>query len=209
MIYVFGNSHANTFTKTVPGNIGLGNENSTFKSFSLGPIIAFNFFEHHYPKVLRILQNENLGKDDYVLLAVGEVDCRWHLPYQANVQKLNIEEIVDQCVDRFFRAYIDLQKRGYNVIGWGSHPSTISEHNENPEQPVFGDCLSRNKIGLLWEKKLQKLCNIHDMKFLSIFHELIDENLLTKMEYFIDYCHLDPQKIENLLLKKTNEIIAK
>ena len=202
MIYVFGNSHANTFTNTSPGLIDTWSSDEKFSSFSLGPIIAYNFKDHHYPKVLSILRNMSLKEDDYIVLAVGEVDHRWHLPKKAANTGITIDNVTNECVDRFFEAFVDLKRRGYKVIGWGSHPSTTGKHNNDLNQPVFGDCLTRNQIGRLWNSRLESLCLKNDIPFVSIFEDLIDESGMTKMEYYMDYCHLDPIKIRPTLERK-------
>lgn len=202
MIYVFGNSHANTFTGTSPGNTGVWSANNKFASYSLGPVIAYNFKDHHYSKVLKILEEIEIKKNDYILFAVGEVDHRWHLPKRAVDTSQTIEKVTVECVDRFFEVLIDLKRKNYNVIAWGSHPSTTGGHNENLERPVFGSCLTRNLIGKCWNNRLHDLCVQFEIDFVSIFDSLVDENYLTKMEYYIDYCHLDPDKVKDMLENK-------
>jgi len=206
MIFVFGNSHAHVFTNTHPATLGLGGQNDNFTSVSLGPTIAYNFYEHHYLTMLNWVNRLNINKEkDYIVLAIGEVDCRWHLPYQASIQNKTNEEIVTECIDRYFRVYLDLKNKGYKIIGWGGHPSTISGHNNDPNNPVFGDCLTRNKISLYWNNLLEKKCLDNEITFISIINDLIDENGLTKMEYFDDYCHLNYNNIKdklNYLFKK-------
>lgn len=203
MIFVFGNSHAHVFTNTHPGVFGIGNYNENFVSLSLGPTIAYNFYEHHYPKMLDWINQLNINKEkDYIVLAIGEVDCRWHLPYQAHIQKRGNEEIVKECIERYFKVYLDLKSKGYKVIGWGGHPSTVNGHDENPDQPVFGDCFARNKISSLWNNFLKEKSEQNQIPFVSIIEDLIDENGLTKMEYFSDYCHLNFFKVRHFINNK-------
>jgi hypothetical protein len=208
MIFVFGNSHAHVFTNTHPATFGMGNKNERFTSFSLGPTIAYNFFEHHYPTMLNWIEQLNINKEnDYIVLAIGEVDCRWHLPYQASIQGKTNEVIVSECIDRYFRVYLDLKNKGYNIIGWGGHPSTISGHNDDQNEPVFGDCLSRNKISLLWNNLLKENCKKNNIDFISIIEDLIDEDGLTRMEYFSDYCHLSYAMVEEIIFEKFKNYI--
>ena len=203
MIFVFGNSHAHVFTDTHPATFGMGNKNERFTSLSLGPTIAYNFYEHHYPTMLNWIGHLNINKEkDFIILAIGEVDCRWHLPYQAHIQNKTNEEIVKECIDRYFSVYLGLKERGYNIIGWGGHPSTTSGHNEDQNEPIFGDCLTRNKISLLWNNLLKEKCEKNNIPFVSIIEDLIDENGLTKMEYFSDYCHLNSNKVINIINNK-------
>jgi hypothetical protein len=203
MIYTFGNSHAHLFTGSNPGTSGFGEiKDDNFTSFSLGPVIAYNFSESHYPKVLDVLDNLKINKKtDFIMLIVGEVDCRWHLPLQASIQNRTIESVVDECVDRLFLSYLNLVEIGYKVIGWGGHPSTTSGHNDDMNQPVFGDCINRNRISRYWNNSLKSKCEKHNIEYISIIDDLIDDNGLTKMEYFMDYCHLNPIKAKNIYIK--------
>ena len=209
MIYVFGNSHANTFTGASPGDIGVWNSDGKFSSYSLGPVVAYNFKNNHYPKVLRILESLDIKHDDYVLFAVGEVDHRWHIPRVASITKEPIEKLTVECVDRFFESLADLKEKNYNVIAWGNHPSTTEDRCDNPEAPIFGNCLTRNLVGKLWNERLNELCSQVDIPFVSIFDDLVDENSLTKMEYYMDYCHLDPDKIRGMLESKFEKFFEK
>jgi hypothetical protein len=204
MIYTFGNSHSHLFTGSQPGKSGFGeSKNENFTSFSLGPVIAYNFMESHYSKILEVLELIKFEKEnDHIMLIVGEVDCRWHLPYQASIQGRSNESVVDECIDRLFSVYMDLKDRGYTIIGWGGHPSTTDGHNDDPNQPVFGDCVNRNNISRYWDNALRTKCESNNIEYISIMDNLIDENGLTKMEYFIDYCHLDTLKTYPLYINK-------
>jgi hypothetical protein len=192
MIYCFGNSHAHFFTDSTPAQFGEGeNRNEHFRSFSLGPVIAYNFIIHHFPTMIQMVNQLPITENDYVMLAIGEVDCRWHIPKQAELQKKDPLELTRECIDRFFQAHTHLAEAGYQVIGWGGHPSTTRGHDDNPSEPVFGDCLSRNKISLEWSDYLEKKCKESNIRFVSIIRDLINVDGLTKMEYYKDYCHLN------------------
>ena len=203
MIYVFGNSHSHFFSNSTPSKNGEGeNKNEYFRSFSLGPVIAYNFYEHHFPLMIEWMNNLPITEKDSILIAVGEVDCRWHLLKQAEVQNRNVINIIYECIDRFFRAHLHLKENGYNVIGWGGHPSTINTFGNVPEDPVYGDCLTRNKISLIWNDYLEMKCKENNIKFSSIIRDLINVDGLTKMEYYWDYCHLDPRKYLPTVIEK-------
>jgi hypothetical protein len=88
---------------------------------------------------------------------------------------------------------------GYKVIAFGAHPSTTSGHNDDPQNCVFGDCLTRNRIAIEYNKSLQEQSKNNGLFFVSIFDYLVDDNFMTKMEYFKDYCHLDGGKIKEFL----------
>ena len=203
MIYVFGNSHAHFFTNSTPSKIGEGeNSNEYFRSFSLGPVIAYNFFDHHYPNMISLINSLPIDTSDFILIAIGEVDCRWHLPKQSQLQSRPISSVIAECVTKFFQTHLHLKAHGYNVIGWGGHPSTTADHDANPSSPIFGDCLSRNKISLEFSNHISILCRKNKIHFLSIIEDLINIDGLTKMEYYRDYCHLDSLKYLPIVIEK-------
>ena len=208
MIYTFGNSHSHIFTNSLPSTFGGGEKvNHHFKSISLGPTIAYNFYEQHYVNLLNWVDQLGVDKtNDHIMLIVGEVDCRVHLPKQIELQNKPINEVVCECVDRFFRVYLDLKEKGYSVIGWGGHPSTTAGPSENPSEPIVGDCVFRNSISLEWDKRLKLLCDVNNIPYISIIENLIDDNKLTKMGYFMDYCHLNHNSVKDLIQNKFKEL---
>jgi len=205
MIYVFGNSHAHFFTDSFPGTIGEGEKhNEHFRSFSLGPVIAYNFVDHHFPTMVNLLNSLPITPNDPVLITIGEVDCRWHLLKQAEIQKRNAKDVVHECIDRFFTSHIYLKDNGYKVVGWGGHPSTTSGHCDTGDV-VYGDCLTRNKITLEWNDYLEQKCRAKGIIFTSIVKDLINVDGLTKIEYYKDYCHLDSAKYLPVVIEKFKE----
>jgi hypothetical protein len=208
MIYTFGNSHSHLFTGSAPSTFGIGEiRNPYFTSISLGPTIAYNFYENHHNNLLNWVNKLNINKEnDFIMLVVGEVDCRVHLPRQVILQNRSIDEIVKECIDRFFRVYIDLKNKGYKVIGWGGHPSTTSGPSENPSEPIVGDCIFRNSISLSWDKHLETLCLKNKIPYITIIKDLINDNNLTDMDYFMDYCHLRLDKVMEIIRNKFKEI---
>ena len=146
MIYCIGNSHSHFFTGSLPSDSLGSKQNNYFTSISLGPTIAYNFYDKHLDKVKKIISDDFMipifgvkfsKEKDYVLLAIGEVDCRWHIPYQANLQGKNVDDMTKECLDRFFRCHLELKKNGIKTIAWGGHPSTTEGRNSNPDAPIF------------------------------------------------------------------------
>lgn len=213
-IHVIGNSHVSIFSgaskiiNCLPEkSIYRATDDIEYHAYHLGPTIAYNFFEHHYPIVRKIIEKNVDKENDYIMMAVGEVDCRWHLPKQAEFQNKKIELIVEECVSRFFRCYLECKENGYKCIGWGSHPSTNQGHSENPNSPVYKDVLTRNKISKEFETFLREKCQSNQMLFLSIFDDLLNKDGTTNMEYLIDYCHLKADKVLPMVTEKIKKII--
>lgn len=193
-IYAIGNSHVNIFASgessfQVPG------ESKGFKSYPIGPTIAYNFTQNHLPIVLKTLMENKVPLGSKVLLVVGEVDCRWHLPYQSALQKRSTSSIVAECVERFMGTFDALQEVGYQPCGWGGHPTTDGPHNDDQNQPVFGDMLYRNAIAWHWKETIKNWCKNNNWGYYSIFEKLVWADLTTRTEFMQDYCHLSTSKV--------------
>lgn len=201
MIHCFGNSHVNTFSNC--DYLSFESKNDIFKLYHLGPTIAYNFKDNHLYKVYQQLQDICVG--DYISLILGEVDCRLHLPMRI-VSVDNIEEIVVECVERLFESYKKLISDGYKCIHFSTHPTCIIPDKEN-EQYVVGDVYFRNNICVVWNSVCEKLCNKNGIPFINFYDLLVDKNNLTKMEYFIDYCHLNSKMVFKDIVERIGNVL--
>jgi hypothetical protein len=198
MIYAIGNSHAHFLSNSHPGTLGIGESRTQYcTSYSANfhnpqyrHVLAHKFVERYFPYLINAINAFNVTNNDYIMFIVGEIDCRWHFPKKVFTKNKTATEVVQECVDQFFPSFLYLKEHGYNVIGWGGHPSTTRGHSDDPDNPIYGDCLNRNKISLLWNDMLKEKCDKNNMKFVSIIRDLINPDGLTKMEYFMDDYHL-------------------
>lgn len=101
-IICIGNSHVNTFSN-MP-NLTLEFKNEFFEGRHIGSVIAYNFLEHHFDKVLCIYQSQEISAGSYLTLVAGEVDCRLHIPVHSDKEKISDEEMTFRCINRFFYA---------------------------------------------------------------------------------------------------------
>jgi hypothetical protein len=189
------------FTGSHPAKMNSTTYGKYFSSTSIGPVIAYNFTEHHESKCLDVLSKIYMG-GDIVMLIVGEVDCRWHLPKRIATNNESISNVVNECCSRFFRSVLNLRDRGYKMAVWCGHPSTTEGHRDNYDSPVWGDCLNRNKISLEWKASLEKLSEDNRIPCISIIDDIIMPDGLTDMSYFIDYCHLNTDKTLPMVINK-------
>ncbi len=207
MIHCVGNSHVNNFSNSEKLNMNF--QNKYFKSYHIGPVTAYNFFENHIQSVNNMLNNID-KTNDWITIIVGEVDCRLHLPLQADRQNRLDSDVVNECINRFIRCYDILINNGYKVFCMGTQPSTTEGHNMNTaDRPIYDSMERRNSICLLWDKYLKLECDKRNIKFISIYNYLVDENNITNMNYFQDYCHLIGSKSYPLIVDELikNEII--
>jgi hypothetical protein len=205
MIYVFGNSHAHFFTDSNPGKIGWGEKNNEyFKSYSgnfhnpkYNHVLIHKFEERFFPHFIPKINELNMTENDFILFAVGEIDCRWHFTKKVKTQNKTIEEVLNEEIEHFFPTFLKLKENGYNIVGWGGHPSTTRGHHDpDPDDPIYGDCLFRNEISLKLNDLLKEKCDKNDIKFLSIIRHLIKDDKMTDMSYYYDDFHLNPKAMK-------------
>jgi hypothetical protein len=197
IIYCIGDSHAEFFSgwnsmgpeypETRKGRLPF------FKSFRLGPVLAYNICEFNTTtrgreKLLDILDKIN-PKEVEILLCFGEIDCRVHIIKQSRIQKKPIANIIRACVDRYWNAIIDLANRGFDVMVWNAIPSSLYQ-GKDPEFPTVGTCRERNRVTKIFNAELEMLCKKNNIKFFSIFDRLLLKNGLTNMDYYMDKIHL-------------------
>lgn len=213
MLRVFGNSHVITFCGSPPsGNISPkitvdkpvhNPSHRSIVSHFLGKgIIAYNFRWHHLPKVRQCLANHGGSKaNDVLLFYVGEVDCRYHLAKRVLAGGDRVE-LVKECVERLWLAYDELLAEGWKIAVAGTHPTTTEGHDEHPDHPHWGDCAHRNAICVEWNKQLKEKCDSAGVPFICVYDKLVDENNITRMEYFVDYCHLNYERCFPMFLEQ-------
>ena len=193
----FGNSHA----ATVPGAHPCGkclpkqkqypdgrgytdvHPGLPFRSWFLGPITAFNFYENHYKAVKWYIgkHKDKLNNDTMYVFVVGEIDCRVHLPKQVVYKNRSVEDVTQECLERFFRIMLDMKKDGRKVAMLGAQPALsnakLQELVKKDEWNIWfaGDEPLRYQICQSWENIARSLCKQHDMPYISIYEKLIDK----------------------------------
>lgn len=197
MIYCIGDSHASIFSgndEIQPIYPELSNDTiAFFKSYRIGPATAYNIISKKNI-INEIISKNNLTKNDYIMFCFGEVDCRAHLLKQSNIQKKSVDEIVKECVNRYFDTIFDYHNLGYNVLVWGPIGSWNDERKYTGVS--YGSCYERNMITKLFNDYLMKKCDEKNIIFLSIFYDMLDENLITNSFYLDDFpgCHIHLSK---------------
>ncbi len=211
IVHCIGDSHVcffsgkNEIHPQWPNYIG---ENFPFKTYRLGPCVAYNLCNFNTTTKCRealLLLLSFLHKKSNILLCFGEIDCRAHLVKQAEKQNRSYEDIAKECVNKYFEVILEIKNMGFNVGAWGPIPSTdFSDYEANHPFPSYGTCQQRNTVTRLFNDYLAELCLKNEVMFVSIFEYLIKPDLSPKMEYFIDQNHLS-QDIFPLALKKIKE----
>lgn len=213
---IIGNSHAALLTGAPPSGNKVSKEkekprgrgytnkhpNLPFRTWFLGPVLAYNFYEHHLTKVYEFISEQPVifkDKDTMILMCVGEIDCRVHLPKYVSKDRTPTQVVIE-CVLRYHRAITHLINDGYNVGVLGAIPS-LSDESIKKMMPLkeqsynlSGDTLLRNTIVKEWELVHSQLCKQNGIPYITIYENLIDKNGNTREELYADFIHLSHDK---------------
>ena len=107
-VVVIGNSHAHSFTGSRLSNFGKGQRSTKLlSSYSLGPVSAKTFLTSKWKIAEQFLNKIQNPGSTLVLLSLGENDCRWYVPQEADNFKMEFDEstaviVVKEYLDSLF-----------------------------------------------------------------------------------------------------------
>lgn len=134
----------------------------------------------------------------------GEIDCRVHLIKQAELQRKELREVIETCVDRYVEFAREVANMGYEVLCFGVAGSTPQEGSfgQNNEFPAFGTSTQRNEATRTFNILLEEKTKKQGIGFVSIFNILVDEQNVTQTKYYVDGTHLSqrvmPEVVKNI-----------
>ncbi len=163
----------------------------------IGPGLAYNSFKYNTTSRFRekteFMLTNHIIPGSKILVTLGEVDCRAHVFKQAEKQGRDYHDIIDDITDNYIMFLKHINDLGFSVGCWGpiaAQSDNVPIHPDDP-YPKSGDEISRNKATEYFNERMRILCRNSDIEFLSIFHELIDNEYRTRNEYFAsDRVHL-------------------
>jgi len=198
---VFGDSHSSFFSGE--NQIVFGFKEAKLFNFSfhinhIGPVLATSLVERQSTlmareKIFEVLKREKQAEWDGVILAFGEIDCRFHiikrLGHKSAILTDEVRLSITITVLRYISFIHEIMLLGYRPIVWGPVASNLLLY-DNPEYPNYGNINERNIITFEFGKLLSKYCDIYEIDYLSIFPLLVTETMETKSEYYFDGVHL-------------------
>lgn len=205
-IHCIGDSHSSVFSGNNEMQSIMASHDilPQFKSYRIGPATAYNLASKRGILDSIILP---LPKGSSVMFCFGEVDCRAHLIHQANIQGRPLEEVIKECVDRYFSVFRHYQSQGYELLAWNVIPSSTAIMDFEV-YPAYGTCQDRNKVARVFNGYLKELCDSHGMRLVSIFDRLVGTEDITDMSYYMDHIHLSI-KVIPLVLEELKDLWQK
>lgn len=164
-----------------------------FVSFHVGPGLAYNLNRYGTTvkareKIDYLLENW-IPKHGRLLFVFGEIDIRVHVIKQAESQNLPVQDVLIQIADHYMD-FLSSLKNDHKIYIWGPVASQSDQGKVDPHYPRYGKMENRNRATELFNGIMRSKCKENGISYLSVFHELIDDNYRTKSEYYMDSVHL-------------------
>jgi len=177
-----------------------------FRPHRIGAYLAYSLGNPEHDAFKKLMSTiSGLPKEDYVMLSFGEIDIRVHVVKQAEKQNRTIESVISEIVDSYSIAINCVLNTGRKVIIWCPIPTcnhydpSADVSAENPF-PHIGKIEERNQANLYFLESLKNSVP-EEVILLDLYKELINENMTSKGEYFMDGVHLS-QKVMPMILEK-------
>jgi hypothetical protein len=141
-----------------------------FETIHLGPILAYSLnklsSKHLGREKLFQLIEERSSSENAILFCFGEIDCRYHLIRQSEIQHLPLEVIVQDCVKQYFSVIMEVRDRGFSTLVWNIPPPSNYAFS-NPEFPHHGSFERRQYATGLFNEMLKNHCESCGVPFLE------------------------------------------
>lgn len=201
ILHCIGDSHVNIFNGR--NGISTGGEYpysgdvlSHFKTYNIGPAIAYNLREgHKWSNSINGILSK-IPKHDYILFSFGMIDCAYHLPKQKIRQSdREYSDIIKECVDIYFNLVKEVMDKGYSVIVYGPVVPT------RPEVPLHNYDDKIFAVKLFTDYMSELVENESNIIHIQMYDTLLDENDETKTEYYLETVHLNDSVLPLVLQK--------
>jgi hypothetical protein len=126
------------------------------------------------------------------MLVLGEVDCRFHIYYQAKKRNESILFIILETIRNYGLALEWLQCQGVNPIVLGNPPAGTYDRFEHdtPGKP-YASPETLSVIYREFNKQMKSFCKSVEIIYLDIYSKTADENGFLKKEFAADAVHLN------------------
>jgi hypothetical protein len=211
MIHVIGDSHV-CFFNGADGITDLypyAHSNPPFLTYRIGAALAYNVCKAYSTcgtkEAIEAIASK-ISASDSILLSFGEIDCRYHIKHQSVKQNTRVQNIINDCVERYITA-IQPMCHKHKIGVWGPVATTHwPVENSSHECMVEGSHEERNEITRLFNEQLKIRSTETGVKFFSVFEQLLCPDGTTNQYYYADYIHLG--KVATSLMLQTGLVEA-
>ena len=181
-----------------------------FRSYHIGPALAYNLTRdgtnsQGREKLFQVIDQE-VPEAAIVLLCFGEIDCRVHLVKQSQQKNLAPIDVVDACLDEYFKLVAHLLERGFRVIVYNAVASwpkaRAFRQRERDGYATFGTREERLEMIRLFNTGAKKRCASCGALFLEN-EPHITAGGKPRGWFFFDSIHLSQKAMPPTLMELT------
>jgi hypothetical protein len=159
-----------------------------YELVKLSTLPLYNIVERYSPgDVCKI----NIKANDVVVFSYGWNDIKKNIH---KYNKNNYEEMINSLCMKYISFILQLSKE-YRIYPSVSCVYPSSQNDENNTN-IFGSHAERSKYTLLMNRKLNELCNKHNIPYFDIYDRINDNGILNKSISKADGDHLDENNSE-------------
>jgi hypothetical protein len=200
MIHVIGDSHVNFFH----GHDGawvhpwfedkepkrLASEDGRFATYTISARLAYTIDKPDVMPWIRAICSKYAQPGDALMFALGEIDTRCHLPQRRWQYGSSAAAIAALC-DHYVLSLMDI-RRAVNMPVWVYGPVATTNIYDVGDHyyDTVGSEQERNVLIAEMTKYLEDLCARNGFGFVSIYKHLVNVNLTSKRQYWIDSVHI-------------------
>lgn len=199
--FVLGDSHSLFFAgaeKLLDTHAEVKNAHDGYRVYYVGPGLAASLIKPHSrnrtrEKIAMALDEVREHGAKHAIFSFGEIDCRFHIRIRAQGMGQDNEAAwvlsARLSVMKYLSYLLEIKESGILPIIWGPPPTT-----PNPPEThawiTLGSMQERNLITRHFTELLRKEAGRHGIPILSIFDDLVKDDLVTPAGYSADNIHL-------------------
>lgn len=167
----------------------------------LGPRLMYSFGANGEI----VVDSKKLSTGDVVIFCFGEIDCRCHIHKFVNLEKNNINEVIENVVSLYIQT-VDKNMNTYRNMNVATFiysvppPIRKAEGRENNEFPFLGTDEERKSYHQQMNEILRKKCSENNIGFFDVYKEYSDSEGYMVKNLSDGICHIyNPIYIEQKL----------
>lgn len=199
--FVMGDSHSLFFAgaeKLLDTHAEVASAHEGYRVYYVGPGLAASIQKQYSRN--RTREKINMALEEvretplrHIIFSFGEVDCRFHIRKRAAEMGQDNEKTwllsTKLSVMKYLSYLLEIKDMGFQPIIWGPPPTTPNAP-ETHQWITLGTMQERNFITRQFTAMLSAEAARHGIPMLSVFDDLVGDDLITPASYSTDAIHL-------------------
>ena len=215
--FVIGDSHSLFFAgaeKVLDTHAEVKSAHAGVRVYYLGPGLASSLIKNNTinlsrEKIFKALPEIRECGNPPIVLAFGEIDCRFHIRQRAIAAgRDNLTgwaESAQITALRYISFVMELKLAGFRPFVYGPPPSTLNAVGMHKYYSI-GTTTERNWLTVQFTGMLRELCRARGIEVITLLDRLIDEKLNTIPEFSSDDVHVS-QRYWPLWESRANDLL--